>query len=89
VRMIAAVVVGDVARRSAAWRRIAARVLLRRFEALSATPNEEWESCYEGLLNLADVPVDQRPCPTERLSAAHARKDVVEQARRWACPQSE
>lgn len=84
VRMAAATVVGSLGAALPHRASRAAAVLLDAFEASSVTGGSEWESCYEGLLNLLCVPVSARPPAATALSTSDIDPAVVAAARALA-----
>jgi HEAT repeat protein len=83
VRMTAATVVGDLGASLPGREPRAAAVLLGAFDATNET-GPEWESCYEGLLNLLRVPGPTRPPATSALSLNDIDATVVAAARALA-----
>ena len=81
VRMVAATAVGTLGallpRRTAE----AARFLLENFERCQAAADYEWESYYEGLLDLVKAPQDKRPLATRDLRSADIQPEVIATAR--------
>jgi hypothetical protein len=80
VRMAAASAVGHLGNAVPSARAQAARLLLRAFNDHAATAGFEWEASYDGLLNLAGVPLHHRPLQTGPLSPNDVRQDVIDAA---------
>lgn len=80
VRMAAATAIGDLGAAQPTRAPQAAKLLL---DGLSRQPREgpEWEACYEGLLNLVQWPVANRPPATEPLKVADFEQCVITAAR--------
>jgi hypothetical protein len=84
VRMVAATAIGTLGallpRRAAE----AARFLLENFELRHSAADSEWESYYEGLLDLVKMPRDKRPLATRDLRSADIQPEVIAVARSLA-----
>jgi hypothetical protein len=84
VRMVAATAIGALGallpRRAAE----AARFLLANFERRQSTADAEWESYYEGLLDLLKVPQDGRPPATKDLRSVDIQPELIARARSLA-----
>ena len=84
VRMVSATAIGTLGallpRRAAE----AARFLLENLERGQTTADSEWESYYEGLLDLVQVPQDKRPLVTRDLRSADIEPQVIATARSLA-----
>jgi len=81
VRMAAAVSVGNLGKYHPELRREAAKLLLRGF-ASSREEQELWESFYEGMLQLLEIPYEQRPDPTKDLRPEDVDDSVLEKVKR-------
>jgi HEAT repeat protein len=84
VRMAAATVVGDLGASLPQRAPRAAFELLKALEASNAPKGPEWESYYEGLLNLLRVPVSARPPATAPLNPRDIDPAVLAAARALA-----
>lgn len=84
VRMAAATCMGDLGAQLATRRSQAARGLLTAFQAGERLRDPEWESCYEGLLNLVGVPPSDRPLASRPLAVVDIDARVLAQVRRLA-----
>jgi hypothetical protein len=73
--------IGDLGARVDGHRAEAATVLLDAFERLRGHPSPEWESSYEGLLNLTEQPMNNRPMPTRSMQHADVDPEVIALAR--------
>ena len=84
VRMVAATAIGTLGALLPQRAAEAARFLLENFERRQATADSEWESYYEGLLDLVQVPQDKRPLATRELRSADIQPEVIATARSLA-----
>lgn len=84
VRMVAATAIGTLGALLPHRAAEAARCLLENFERCQSDADSEWESYYEGLLDLAQVPQDKRPPATRELRAADIQPEVIATARSLA-----
>ena len=84
VRMVAASAIGALGALLPGRASGAARFLLENFESRQSKADSEWESYYEGLLNLLQVPQDKRPLTTRDLRSADVQPEVIATARSLA-----
>ena len=84
VRMVSATAVGTLGALLPQRAPEAARFLLENLELRRSNANAEWESYYEGLLDLLQVPQEKRPLATKALSVADIQPDVIAAARSMA-----
>lgn len=80
VQMAAAVSLGNFGKHHPVLRQEAATFLLQGFEN-SSGDQELWESFYEGMLQLVEVPYDSRPDPTIALQSEKIDNEVVKTVR--------
>lgn len=84
VRMVAATTVGTLGAQLPKRAAEAARLLLENFERCQSNADAEWESYYEGLLDLVQVPHDKRPLVTRDLRSSDIQPEVIATARSLA-----
>jgi hypothetical protein len=84
VRMVAAPAIGTLGALLPQRAGEAARFLLENFERRQSNADTEWESYYEGLLDLVQVPQDKRPLATRELRSADIQPEVIATARSLA-----
>ena len=84
VRMVAATAIGTLGALLPQRVAEAARFLLENFERSQSTADSEWESYYEGLLDLVQVPQDRRPLATSQLRRGDIQSEVIATARSLA-----
>jgi hypothetical protein len=84
VRMVAATAIGTLGALLTRRAAEAARFLLENFERRQSTADSEWESYYEGLLDLVQVPYDKRPLAPRDLRSADIQPEVIATARSLA-----
>lgn len=82
VRMAAATAIGTLGTRLQERTADAARFLLKNFEQSIGT--SEWDSYYEGLLTLAQVPEIRRPLATRELDVKDVDPEVIAKVRALA-----
>jgi HEAT repeats len=84
VRMAAASSIGELGAVLRQRTADAAVLLLELFDSLQSEGGPEWESYYDGLLNIANVPYSKRPLATRPLSRSDVDEDVIRHARALA-----
>jgi hypothetical protein len=87
VRMVAATAVGTIASLRPERASEAAELLLDGFARLQSGGGVEWESYYEGLLELTSAPQGARPLATKDVQMRDVNPAVIEAARRLIHPE--
>jgi hypothetical protein len=77
VRMAALTRIGDLGAALPNRRAEAAAFLVDEFERLRRRRGPEWESCYQGLLNLTSWPYNKRPLATRALHESDVNPEVI------------
>jgi len=84
VRLAAAASIGELGVELRQRTADAAALLLERFDSLQSEGGPEWESYYDGLLTIANVPYGKRPLATRSLHRSEVDEDVIRHARALA-----
>ncbi len=84
VRMMAASVIGCLGASYKSLAPRAARLLLEGINRCDPETPEVWESFYEGLFELLQIPINEWPPATTQLSKTDIRQDVIARAKQVA-----